>query len=53
MERSDIPLAARVELAHAEIQAVARARGVDALLVKGYAADPRPVSYTHLRAHET
>lgn len=41
MERSDIPLAARVELAHAEIQAVARARGVDALLVKGYAADPR------------
>ena len=41
VERSDIPLAARVELAHAEIQAVARAHGIDVLLVKGYAADPR------------
>ena len=41
MDRSEIPLPVRVELAHAEIQAVARAHGVDALLVKGRAADPR------------
>ncbi|MDO4919676.1 PqqD family peptide modification chaperone [Kocuria sp.] len=40
MDRSDIPLGVRVELAHAEIQATARAHHVDALLVKGYAAAP-------------
>lgn len=50
MQRSDIPLAARVELAHAELQALAREAGADTLLVKGYATDRRLM---HAGRHST